>query len=128
MRKDQYYVVMSGRMVKDPMEFSDGNVAVFTVANNKSSKNGKDDVIFQDCVAFGDNAEKILADFKKGSGITVIGEINKRKSNNKDYPDKLQLHVATFSFYNSGSGKQKDNKEKDQELETSEYEDEDLPF
>ena len=65
--------ILLGRLTKDPIERAYGNdngkMALFTVATDIT----KDKTAFNDCIAFGRNAENILKYFKKGQTILVEG-------------------------------------------------------
>lgn len=72
-------VVIEGRMTKDPelRATSDGrSVTRFSVAVDRAyQKEGQREADFIGCVAFGKTAEFVDKYFKKGKGVSVIGNI-----------------------------------------------------
>ena len=76
-------------------------VSKFTVAVERSyRKNGEKQVDFLNCVSFGKQADTIYKYFKKGDGITVQGEMQNNRYQNKDgdMRDKWEIKVDKFDF------------------------------
>jgi single-strand DNA-binding protein len=95
--------VISGNLTRDPVskKLTDGRaVANFTIAINQDTVD-KDGVKtskpnYQDCHAFGKLAENIIASFKKGDNLIVIGKtVTKnwvdKKSGETKYKNELRV-------------------------------------
>lgn len=78
-------IVVSGNIAKDPERVTWGKGkdkqegVAFTIADN----NGKDNVIFWDCMLTGKRADFIEENFEKGSHITVVGRAGYRVTEDK---------------------------------------------
>lgn len=90
MATDISITTMNGRLVKDAeLRYTPNGTAVlsFTVANNRSFKKGeewKTDVLFLDCVAWSDYAEKLNGKLTKGMLVSVSGRLKQENWTDKD--------------------------------------------
>ena len=98
-------IVIHGRIAADPISGSFGDnksIVKFVVAVDRSfsDANGNKVTDFFNCVSFGKQAEIIDKWFKKGSGITVQGEMQNNRFTDKDgnKRDYWQLNVSKFDF------------------------------
>lgn len=123
--------IFVGNMVRDPerkVTQSGKTVCTFSVAVKRRFQDVTD---FHDCVAWGNTAEAICRNFRKGKEILVEGELQKR-SYEKDGIKRwvTELVVDTFSFTgrkDDGESEQK-QKQKQKPWEEVEEDDSDLPF
>lgn len=119
--------IFVGNMTKDPerkVTQSGKTVCTFSVAVKRRFQDVTD---FHDCVAWGNTAEAICRNFRKGKEILVEGELQKR-SYEKDGTKRwvTELVVEAFSFTGR---KEDDQKQKQKEFEeVEELDDSDLPF
>ena len=126
-------IVIHGRLTKDPVlgHFGDGkSVVKFTVAVDRSytDVNGNKQADFFNCVAFNKQAETIDKYFKKGSGISVRGEMQNNRYTDKENNTKdfWQINVEKFDFELSKSEPVQKN---DVDIDFTEVSDiDDLPF
>ena len=78
--------VISGRLTKDPdcRQNGDLNIARFTVAVDRRSRNEEKQTDFIPCVAFGKTAEIAGQFLQKGSKVGVTGNIKTGSYTNKE--------------------------------------------
>lgn len=125
-------VILMGRLTRNPeVIYSQQNLAIarYTLAVNRAAKTrqqGKQDVDFINCVAFGKGAEFAGKYFNQGQRIGIVGRIQVRcwEDNNGQKQWSTEVVVAEQYFVES--------KPKDiQNVENGFYpveEDDDLPF
>ena len=93
-------VTVRGRLTRDPeLRFTNGGKAIaqFSVATSRRTKDDDGqwvdtDVSFWDCTAFGEMAEKICEDFRKGHAVLVVGAM-RQESWEKDGQKKYAWRV-----------------------------------
>ena len=95
-------IIVSGRLVDDVVERTSGKgtkFAAFKIAWNKRTKDG-DKALFFDVTAFEQSAEFAKKNFKKGSPVEVVGELD-AVTNEKDGVKYTNLRITATSvgFY-----------------------------
>lgn len=110
-------VILSGRLVKDPeLRISSEKAVVrFTIAVPRQFK--KDEADFVNCVAFGKTGETINEYMKKGSGISLVGNLRLGSYDAQDGTKRYttDVLVENFEFPIGGANKEadaEDSKEK----------------
>lgn len=105
-------VALTGRMTHDPeLRKLDSGVPVmnFSIAVQRNYKSGDDySTDFIDCVAWRGTSEFIGKYFKKGSMITVVGNLETRKFVDKDGNNRKAVEVNVRDAHFGDSAK-KDN-------------------
>lgn len=121
---DNGVAFVTGRLTRDPLFFGEGEKrrVVFSIAFNR----GRDErrkTTFIDCIAWGKRAD-ILENFKKGSGVTVSGDLETdtfEKDGQK--VSRLRLNIITITATtsnrrNEGEGEEGGEAETNVEAET----------
>lgn len=129
-------ITIHGRLTRDPeTKFFDGDKSVcnISVAVDRAfrDKEGKSVSDFFNCFSFNKQAEIIDKYFKKGDGITIVGEMQNNKYIDKDgnNRDKWQIKIDRFDFELSRKDSSKPNMSEPTEAFVEvEGEDENLPF
>lgn len=131
-------ITIHGRLTRDPeTKFFDGDKSVcnISVAVDRAfrDKEGKSVSDFFNCFSFNKQAEIIDKYFKKGDGITIVGEMQNNKYIDKDgnNRDKWQIKIDRFDFELSKKDGSKPNMSEQTEVGSFievEGEDENLPF
>lgn len=92
-------VNLIGNLTKDVLNFSDGQVAKFTLAINKKDKDGNNSADFINVVAFSKTAEILLKYTKKGDKIGLTGRIQTGSYTNKEGQIIYTTDVVASSVY-----------------------------
>ena len=121
--------IFVGNMTRDPerkVTQTGKTVCTFSVAVKRRFQDVTD---FHDCVAWGNTAEAICRNFRKGKEILVEGELQKR-SYEKDGIKRwvTELVVEAFSFTGRKDDGESEQKQKQKTWEEVEEDDSDLPF
>lgn len=95
------YATITGRLTKDAALRSAGNdvLCALSIASNKKTK-AANTPTFVDATIWGKRGESLVQYLRKGTSVTVVGELSAREHNGKTY---LQCRVAEIDF--SGGGK-----------------------
>lgn len=105
-------IALTGRITRDPeLRKTDAGVSVtsFSMAVQRNYKiDGEYPTDFIDCVAWRGTADFICKHFKKGSMITVVGNLETRKFTDKDGNNRKAVEVIVKDAYFGDSAK-KDN-------------------
>ena len=120
-------VVLVGRLVKTmdlkKSETSDMAYAFFTLAvdNRVKDSNGERGTLFIDCRIFGNQAENMYKNTRKGSKIAVDGSLNQRNFTRQDGSKGkvIEVIVDSVTFLDPAP-----NKEESAEIEAPKYDDE----
>ena len=142
-------VVLSGRLVKDPdvhyLKGDNSNAVLrYTMAVTRDFKNadGKYDTDFISCVAWDRNAEFISKHFKKGSPITIVGNIRTGNYTNKEgqkvyttdvFTDKIEFVAGAKNENSNETNTQQSSKSYTKKSNASfmyvpETDDDEMPF
>ena len=89
-------VHLHGRLVADPEFDAKNELTKFTIAVDDGYK--KDHAHFFDCVAWKQNAEKIVNYFVKGKEIIVIGELQQERWKNDEGKQRSKVTVKLDRF------------------------------
>jgi single-strand DNA-binding protein len=103
MNNDLNHVNIIGRLVRDiDLKYikTGSAVVAFTIANNRTNKEKKEDVSYFDCVAWGNQAEIIAKYLKKGRRLGVEGRLKQRRWEDKDgkAQSKIEINIDNFQF------------------------------
>ncbi len=102
-------IALTGRLTRDlELRKTDAGVSVtsFSIAVQRNYKSGGDyPVDFIDCVAWRGTAEFISKYFKKGSMITVVGNLETRKYEDKDGNNRKAVEVIVKDAFFGDSAK-----------------------
>ena len=105
-------VALTGRMTRDPeLRTLESGVSVtsFSIAVQRNYKTGDEYLTdFHDCVAWRGTADFICKHFRKGSMITVVGNLETRKFTDKESNNRKAVEVIVKDAYFGDSAK-KDN-------------------
>ncbi len=95
------YATVSGRITKDAETRTAGSdqVCSFSVASNKKVR-GENSTMFVDASMWGKRGVALMPHLKKGTAVTVVGELTTREHNGKTY---LGLRVAELDFMGGGT-------------------------
>ena len=106
-------VVLVGRLTKAiDLKKSDSGTAfaVFTIAadNRTKDSNGERGTMFLDCRIFGNQAENMFKNTRKGSRIAVDGSLNQRNFTRKDGSNghAIEVIVDSVTFLDPLPGKE----------------------
>lgn len=113
-------IILIGRLVKNADKVANGNSTYcrFSMAvDGLQKKDGTDDTLFIDCVAFGKQGE-LIATQKKGDRLAVVGRLTVHKNTGENGLIRYFYSVMVSEF---------DFLEKKRK-EDFEIKDEDLPF
>jgi single-strand DNA-binding protein len=103
MSADVNTIAITGRLTREPELKNIGNDVVvcnFSVANNFYAGKGKEEgVSFLDCKAFGKGAEVLAKYMKKGSKITLSGQLRQERwtKEGKNF-SRCVINVQQFNF------------------------------
>lgn len=115
-------VALTGRITRDPeLRRTDSGVAVtsISIAVQRNYKvEGEYPTDFHDCVAWRGTAEFICKHFKKGSMITVVGNLETRKFTDKEGNNRKAVEVIVKDAYFGDSAKRDNNNGGEQEAPT----------
>ncbi len=110
---------LTGRLTRDlELRKTDAGVPVtsFSIAVQRNYKSGGDyPVDFIDCVAWRGTAEFISKYFKKGSMITVVGNLETRKFTDKEGNNRKAVEVIVKDAYFGDSAKKEGGNDGEQE-------------
>ena len=142
-------VVLVGRLVKTidlrKSDSSDTSYAFFTLAvdNRMKDSNGERGTLFIDCRIFGNQAESMYKNTRKGSKIAVDGSLNQRNFTRQDGSKGkvIEVVVDSVTFLDPAPSKE-DNSDvetprfddepadqsNDSNVDLNEFSDNDLPF
>ena len=120
-------VVLIGRLVKTidlrKSDTSDTSYAFFTLAvdNRMKDSNGERGTLFIDCRIFGNQAESMYKNTRKGSKIAVDGSLNQRNFTRQDGSKgkAIEIVVDSVTFLDPAP-----NKEESAEIEVQKFNDE----
>lgn len=102
-------VVQTGRMTHDPEMRTTGAgipVTSFSIAVQRNYKTGDEYLTdFLDCVAWRSTAEFICKHFRKGSMITVVGNLETRKYVDKDNNNRKAVEIVVKDAFFGDSAK-----------------------
>lgn len=102
-------VVQTGRITHDPeMRTTGAGVPVtsFSIAVQRNYKTGDEYLTdFHDCVAWRGTAEFICKHFRKGSMITVVGNLENRKYVDKDNNNRKAVEIIVKDAFFGDSAK-----------------------
>lgn len=102
-------VVQTGRITHDPeMRTTGAGVPVtsFSIAVQRNYKTGDEYLTdFHDCVAWRGTAEFICKHFRKGSMITVVGNLENRKYVDKDKNNRKAVEIIVKDAFFGDSAK-----------------------
>ena len=109
------FIMIAGNLGADPeVRFTSSGLKVGTlrVACN-SKKAGKEETVWWKVTIWGDQFDKILSYFKKGSSIIVHGELTKPEIfTDRDGKPQISLNIVAssihFSPFGSGKGEKKE--------------------
>jgi len=105
---DYNNLTIIGRLTKEPSlkTVSNTNITSFSIASNRKY-NGKEEVTFLDCTAFGKTADILNQYLKKGNQVLLSGRL-KQERWDKDGQSfsKLVLIVENFQFIGGKSESQ----------------------
>ena len=109
------FVVQTGRITHDPELRTTGAgipVTSFSIAVQRNYKTGDDYITdFHDCVAWRGTAEFICKHFRKGSMITVVGNLENRKFTDKDNNNRKAVEIVVKEAYFGDSAKKNNGNE-----------------
>ena len=112
-------VALTGRITRDPeLRRTDSGVAVtsISIAVQRNYKvDGEYPTDFHDCVAWRGTAEFICKHFKKGSMITVVGNLETRKFTDKEGNNRKAVEVIVKDAYFGDSTKRDNGNSGEQE-------------
>jgi single-strand DNA-binding protein len=96
------FATVTGRLTKDAelRQTGSGSVCGMSIASNKKAK-GEDVATFVDASLWGKRGEAIVQYLKKGTRVTVVGELGTREHNGKTY---FTLNVSEIDFSSAGGG------------------------
>ena len=113
------FVVQTGRITHDPELRTTGAgipVTSFSIAVQRNYKTGDDYITdFHDCVAWRGTAEFICKHFRKGSMITVVGNLENRKFVDKDNNNRKAVEIVVKEAYFGDSAKKNNGNDDSQE-------------
>jgi|SoiMethySBSTD1v2_1073268.scaffolds.fasta_scaffold71372_4 single stranded DNA-binding protein (ssb) len=96
---DNGVAFVTGRLTRDPQFFGEGEKrrVVFSIAFNRG-KEERRKTTFIDCIAWGRRAD-ILESFKKGSGVSVSGDLETDSWEDKEgqKQSRLRLNINTIT-------------------------------
>ncbi len=143
-------VVLVGRLVKTielrKSESSDMSYANFTLAvdNRMKDSNGERGTLFIDCRIFGNQAENMYKNTRKGSKIAVDGSLNQRNFTRQDGSKGkvVEIIVDSVTFLDPAPAKEEsaeietprfddepaNSSEEESSVDLNEFSDNDLPF
>ncbi len=112
-------IALTGRITRDPeLRKTDAGVSVtsFSMAVQRNYKiDGEYPTDFIDCVAWRGTADFICKHFKKGSMITVAGNLETRKFTDKDGNNRKAVEVIVKDAYFGDSAKKENGNGGEQE-------------
>lgn len=112
-------IALTGRITRDPeLRKTDAGVSVtsFSMAVQRNYKiDGEYPTDFIDCVAWRGTADFICKHFKKGSMITVVGNLETRKFTDKDGNNRKAVEVIVKDAYFGDSAKKENGNGGEQE-------------
>lgn len=98
-------VILMGRLTKDPeikyTQNTNANMALFTIAVNKRTKNNEKSADFFNIVAWNKTGEFVSKYFKKGQQVGIIGRLSTREyedlSGNKKHVTEVIAEEVYFA-------------------------------
>ena len=109
-------------------ETKDGSkVARFSVGFKERSK--KEKVTYLNCVAFGNNAEKMLEHVKKGSNLNIVADLTESEYKDKEGNDKKSFSciILSWSFLPARADRKEGSDQEKPDAEMTNEAD-DIPF
>jgi single-strand DNA-binding protein len=99
------FATVTGRITKDATLRQAGaeSVCAISIASNKKAK-GENVATFVDASLWGKRGEAIVQYLRKGTAVTVVGELSTREHNGKTYPS---LRVNEIDFQGGGEKREK---------------------
>ena len=123
-------ITIMGRLGSDPeVRFTSTGLKVTTlrVATNDRKSNGQEDTIWWRVTIWGEQMDKIMSYFKKGSAIIAIGRMSKPEIyNNRDGVPTISLNMVAFDISFSPFGKSENSNQNNQFENKSKVKEEDF--